>query len=83
MSLRRKDLAASAQQILVPVVIAEGWDGSVQEHPLETGGSLSEQCGCCKRGQMYMLETLSTGRMQLCLVLRAGNYLFTERPKKD
>lgn len=85
MGLLGKDLAASAQQIFLPAVIAERWDGSVQEHPnaLETGGSFSEQRGYCKRGQMYLLETVSTGRRQLCLVLWAGNYLCTERPKKD
>lgn len=84
-SLLGRGLAASAQQIFLPAFIAERWDGSVQEHPnaLETGGSLSEQCGYCKRRQMYRLETASTERMQLCLVLWAGNYLCTERPKKD
>lgn len=79
-SLLGRDFAAAAQQIFLPAGIAERWGGSVWEHPnaLETGASLSEQCG-----QLYMLETASTGRMQLCLVLWAGNYLCTERPKKD
>lgn len=84
-SLLGRGLAASAQQIFLPAFIAERWDGSVQEHPndLETGGSLSEQCGYCKRRQMYRVATASTERTQLCLVLWAGNYLCTERPKKD
>lgn len=60
-SLAGRDSAASAQQRFLPAVIAERWDGGVQKHPnaLETEGSLSEQRGCCKRGQMYVLETAS------------------------